>query len=63
MSGNRKNKPRAEGIVIYFNEERTSFQVCKPKMEGKDDERFDGNWTALAITIAGNKGYHSFEII
>jgi len=63
MLNNKKSKPSASGIIVYFNAEKTSSQVCKPKMEGNDKERFDGNWAALAQQIAGNTGYYSFEII
>ncbi len=58
MHNNTKGKPAASGVIIYFNEEKTSSQVCRPSM--KD---FDGNWTRLAQHIAGNRSYHSFKVI
>lgn len=58
---NNKNKHSASGIVVYFNEEKTSLQICRPKMEGVN--RFEGRWSDLASAIAGNRAYHSFEVI
>lgn len=57
----KKNKHSASGIVVYFNAEKTSLQICKPKMEGTN--RFEGDWGKLAHMIGGNNGYHSFDII
>jgi len=53
----------ATGIIVYFNAEKTSSQICRPKMEGDSKSKFDGNWKRLADSIAGNNGYHSFDII
>ncbi len=62
MDPNKKrNRTAATGIIVYFNSDKTSFQICKPKMSG--DNSFEGNWTALAAIMAGNNGYHSYEII
>lgn len=64
MSNNKQNKVNkhsASGIIVFFNEEKTVSQVCRPKMEGLN--RFEGRWSDLAATIAGNRSYHSFEII
>jgi len=38
-------------LVIYFNPEKTSYQVIHPT------EFFDGNWKALAEHIAGPRPF------
>lgn len=57
----KKKKQSASQMVVYFDADKKCKQIVKPKMEGIN--RFEGNWTALAKAIAGNKGYHSYEIM
>ena len=52
-------------MIIYFNKEKTNFQVIRPT------HLFDGDWKGLAdaLTNSGKtkygeiKNYHSFEIL
>ena len=42
-------------VVIYFNKEKTSFQVIKPT------EQFNGDWNGLVNGVTkGN--HHSFKV-
>lgn len=42
-------------LIIYFNAEKTSFQVVSPC------EQFNNDWHGLAQAISGGR-YHSYEI-
>lgn len=55
-----QTKPHEYYLVIYFNEEKTSFQIIHPT------DQFNGDWKGLAEAISHSddhsKGYHSFEV-
>lgn len=42
-------------LIVYFNAEKTCRQVIRPQMSGVN--KFDGNWKALAATIADGHPY------
>lgn len=44
-----------KSLIIYFNVEKTSFQVIKPS------DKFDGNYGELARAISGGR-HHSWAI-
>ena len=49
-------------LVIYFSEDKKNSQVVMPS------DRFDGNWEALAGSVAGydrtgKPKYHKFIVI
>jgi len=44
-------------LVIYFTEDKKSYQVIKPS------EHFAGDWKGLADTIAGAGGYFNYVVV
>lgn len=48
-------------VIIYYNENKSSFQVIHPT------EKFQGDWKGLVETVTGsddfNKNYHTYEIV
>ncbi|WP_395974209.1 hypothetical protein [Chryseobacterium cucumeris] len=45
-----------KSLIIYFNKEKSSFQVVKPT------EEFNGDWAGLAHGVT-NGVYHKFKVI
>lgn len=45
--------------IIYLN---GATQLVQPKMTGREEERFDMNWTALASHIAEGRP-HTYVVI
>lgn len=60
-----KNNKSISAMVIFFDADKKCRQIVKPRTvrQTASDTVFDGNWNALATTIAGSNGYHSFELI
>jgi len=64
MKNNNTTK-QVVGMVVYFDAEKKCRQLIYPRLirNTPSETLFDGNWAALAQQIAGNNGYHSFELI
>jgi hypothetical protein len=55
---NRKGK-LVDTLIVYFDKEKTCRQVIRPQMSGPN--KFDGNWKALAASIANGHSY-TFDV-
>jgi hypothetical protein len=51
---NKKGKS-LDTLIVYFDKEKTCRQVVRPQMSGPN--KFDGNWRALALSIADGRPY------
>jgi hypothetical protein len=50
-----QNKKSLDTLIVYFDKEKTCRQVVRPQMSGPN--KFDGNWKALALSIADGRPY------